>query len=93
GYEGFGYPLVEAMAVGCPVIWWPCTSIPEVVGNAALEISGPTVEGIMNTLLQALNMQPAEKLDLVERGKNQAKQFLPGSAAGNFSSILSLHFS
>ena len=88
GYEGFGYPPLEAMTAGCPVICCPCTSFPEVVGNAALEISGLTVEGIMNVLRQALNMQPAGKLDLVERGKKQAKQFLPSSAAGNFARIL-----
>ena len=87
-YEGFGYPPLEAMSAGCPVICSPCTSFPEVVNDTALEISSLTVEGIMNALLKALNMQPAEKLDLVERGKKQAKQFLPGTAAGNFYSIL-----
>ena len=89
GYEGFGYPVLEAMASGCPVICHLNTSLSEVVGKAALEISGLTVEGIMNALLKALSMQPAEKLNLVERGKNQAKQFLPGTAAGNFSGVLS----
>jgi len=89
GYEGFGYPPLEAMATGCPVICSPCTSFPEVFGNAALEISGLTVEGIMNALLKALNMQPAEKFNFVARGKDQAKRFLPGTAACNFSGILS----
>lgn len=89
GYEGFGYPPLEAMAAGCPVICCPCTSFPEVVNGAALAISGLTVEGIMHALLRALSMQPAAKLDLVERGQKQAKQFLPGTAAGNFSRILS----
>ena len=84
GYEGFGYPPLEAMAAGCPVICCPCTSFPEVVNGAALEISSLTVEGVMNALRRALSMQPAEKRDLAERGKQQAQQFLPGSAAANF---------
>lgn len=88
-YEGFGYPPLEALAAGCPLICSPCTSLAEVVGNAALEISGLTVEGVMNALLQAFSMKPAERLNLVERGKKQARQFLPGSSAANFSRILS----
>ena len=35
-YEGFGLPCAEAMAVGCPVLACPVSSIPEVVGDAAL---------------------------------------------------------
>lgn len=88
GYEGFGYPLLEAMVSGCPVICHPCTSLPEVVGGAALEISGLTVEGLLHALRRALSLNPAEKLNLAERGINQAKRFLPGTAAADFSRIL-----
>ena len=35
-YEGFGLPLLEAMSCGCPVICSNTSSIPEVVGNAAI---------------------------------------------------------
>ncbi len=87
-YEGFGYPPLEAMAAGCPVICAPCTSLPEVVNGAALGLPSLTVEDVMKTLRQALDMQPAEKLNLVERGKNRARQFLPGSAAAGFARIL-----
>lgn len=89
GYEGFGYPPLEAMAAGCPVICCPCTSLPEVVNGAALEIAGLTVEGIRQALRRALAMQPAERLNLAARGKQQAKRFLPGSAAANFAALLS----
>jgi glycosyltransferase involved in cell wall biosynthesis len=88
-YEGFGYPALEAMVSGCPVICHPCTSLPEVVGKAALDIPALTVEGVAQALQQALGMKPAERMNLVESGKNQAKRFLPGSAAALFTRILS----
>ncbi len=45
-YEGFGLPLVEAMALGTPVITSNCSSMPEVAGNAALLINPYDVEQI-----------------------------------------------
>lgn len=89
GYEGFGYPVLEAMALGCPVICAPCTSLPEVVGNAALEISVLKVAGVMNALIRALKLPLAERRSLAEKGKIQAKLFRPGTTAAGFSRILS----
>ncbi|MFZ3048095.1 MAG: glycosyltransferase family 1 protein, partial [Desulfatirhabdiaceae bacterium] len=37
-YEGFGLPILEAMACGCPVICSNVASMPEVAGNAAIQI-------------------------------------------------------
>lgn len=39
--EGFGFPLIEAMSFGLPVVANRCTSIPEIVGNAALLVNDP----------------------------------------------------
>jgi hypothetical protein len=45
-HEGFGFPVLEAMAHGCPVITTKTTSIPEVAGNAALLFNPDDVPGI-----------------------------------------------
>jgi glycosyltransferase involved in cell wall biosynthesis len=45
-YEGFGLPVVEAMACGTPVITSNCTSLPEVAGDAALLVDSTQVEAL-----------------------------------------------
>ena len=47
-YEGFGLPPLEAMACGVPVITSNCTSLPEVVGNAALLIDPHDIRSILS---------------------------------------------
>lgn len=53
-YEGFGLPLVEAMACGTPVVTSDVTSIPEVVGDAAIKVSPKDYESIGESLLSLL---------------------------------------
>lgn len=67
-YEGFGFPVLEAMACGCPVITSKVGSLPEVGGQAALYVDPENVSDI------------AEKIDsvdqsLVAKGLTQAKKF------------------
>ncbi|MBI2423903.1 MAG: glycosyltransferase family 4 protein [Candidatus Hydrogenedentes bacterium] len=49
-YEGFGLPVVEAMACGCPVIASNVSSLPEVGGDAALYVNPASVEEMAETL-------------------------------------------
>lgn len=54
-YEGFGFPPLEAMSVGCPVLAARTSSIPEVCGDAAVYFDPEKADGIENGLFAALN--------------------------------------
>ena len=53
-YEGFGFPALEAMANGCPVICSKAASLPEVCGDAALYFDPKDVQDLMNILSYSL---------------------------------------
>ncbi|NOY82333.1 MAG: glycosyltransferase family 4 protein [Kiritimatiellaeota bacterium] len=80
-YEGFGYPCVEAMVAGCPVICHPATSLIEVVGSAGLPIAALNQQEVVATLAEAAAMNPEERTRLVEAGRRQARLFKPGESA------------
>lgn len=73
-YEGFGLPPLEAMAHGTPVLTSNTSSIPEVVGNAAVIVNPENVFEMMRALERVLLDQPLrEKMRL--RGYEQVKKF------------------
>ena len=73
-YEGFGLPIVEAMACGCPVICSNTASMPEVVGDAAILIDpGRVVE--LAAAIETIVYDSETKKHLVERGFEQAGRF------------------
>ncbi|HXT69894.1 MAG TPA: glycosyltransferase family 1 protein [Vicinamibacterales bacterium] len=73
-YEGFGLPPLEAMAAGTPVVTSNVSSLPEVVGNAALLIPPTDAAAIADAIARVLN-QPGLRAELVERGFERVKQF------------------
>jgi glycosyltransferase involved in cell wall biosynthesis len=73
-FEGFGIPVLEAMACDVPVICAGTTSLPEVAGNAALLADPFSVESIRDCMLQLVK-DPALVKRLVEAAKIQRTQF------------------
>lgn len=59
--EGFGYPPIEAMRYGVPIIASPFTSIVEICGSGALYFNPYSVEEIMNRMLMILNSDTYER--------------------------------
>jgi hypothetical protein len=85
-YEGFGLPVLEAIACGCPVITCPNASIPEVAGSAALYVKDDDVNGLANALCEV--QKPDVRQSLIAKGLAQAKKFSWSKMARTISSIL-----
>ena len=73
-YEGFGLPPLEAMAHGTPVVTSNTSSLPEVVGNAAVLVNPENVFEIMRATHRVLIDQNLRE-KLRQRGYEQAKKF------------------
>ncbi len=73
-YEGFGLPLLEAMACDCPVIAARNSSIPEVVGDAGILVDTPDEESLAAAVMQVLE-DGARRASLIARGREQATRF------------------
>lgn len=73
-YEGFGLPVVEAMAVGCPVIASDIAVLREVGGDGALYFSENSAESLASALVRVMNDSRLRE-ELVEAGKDNALKF------------------
>lgn len=72
--EGFGFPVLEAMAQGCPVVCSDSTSIPEVAGNAALMHSPDDVQGVARSMMRLAD-SPDLRQEMSEKGRRRAAMF------------------
>jgi glycosyltransferase involved in cell wall biosynthesis len=73
-YEGFGLPPLEAMACGTPVIVSNVSSLPEVVGDAALMVDPYDVEGMTKAMHRVLSDEGLSK-EMRRKGLERAKLF------------------
>lgn len=72
--EGFGIPVLEAMACGCPVITSDNTSLPEVGGEAAVYVNAYSTEQLACEMERVITSESLRK-DMIAKGFVQAKKF------------------
>jgi glycosyltransferase involved in cell wall biosynthesis len=72
--EGFGMPILEAMAAGIPVIAGNRSALPEVCGDAAEQVDPASEEQLASALLR-LATDESRRHELIARGLNRSKQF------------------
>ena len=87
-YEGFGLPVVEAMASGIPVLTSSTTSLPEVSGDAALLVDPLSVEDIAGGI-ERIVQDSMLRVILRERGLERAKLFSWDASAQRVRAVLS----
>ena len=85
-YEGFGMPIAEALACGCPVITCANASIPEVAGEAAIYIKDDDIDAMNDALCEVQKLKVRNSL--ITQGLEQAKNFSWSKMADTISSAL-----
>jgi glycosyltransferase involved in cell wall biosynthesis len=86
-YEGFGLPVLEAMACGTPVVCSNVSSLPEVAGDAALLVDPLDIASIAEAMARVLQ-DAGLRQDMVARGRSQAARFTWARAARHLLSTL-----
>jgi len=81
-YEGFGFPVLESMAIGTPVVASNVSSLPEVAGEAAILVPPQDVTALANAIDDVLSSK-AIASELRQKGFSRAREFSWERAAAN----------
>ncbi len=84
--EGFGLPVLEAQAIGRPVVTSNRSSLPEVAAGAACLVDPLDIEAIRTGVLRVIENDTYQS-NLVERGLENAKRFQPGAIANQYATL------
>lgn len=87
-YEGFGLPVLEAMAHGVPVVVSNGSSLPEIAGDAGIYVDPEDVSSIAEGITRALNEPASDRKARVQRGKKRVEGFTWESAATGVMNVL-----
>jgi len=87
-YEGFGLPILEAMASSCPVLSSNRSSLPEVLGDAGVLVNPFNIEEVANRMYELLTNESLRK-ECISKGSVRAKQFSWGNVARRLIKIYS----
>ncbi|PJF32538.1 MAG: glycosyltransferase family 1 protein [Phototrophicales bacterium] len=88
-YEGFGFPILEAMGCGTPVITSTTSSCPEVAGDAALVVNPENIDELVMALHRIHDDEPFREI-LRQKGHMQYRQFSWEAAARQVLTILEM---
>jgi glycosyltransferase involved in cell wall biosynthesis len=88
-YEGFGLPVLEAMQCGCPVISSTSSSIPEVAGNACIQVDPHDIPGLAQSMERVLS-DKALRGSMGRKGLARSRLFSWEKSAARLLDILHL---
>lgn len=78
-HEGFGIPIVEAMASGTPVICSNSTSMPEVAGDNAIFADPKNISDIVNCMVEIYNLSAIERDDIASKALKDSHRYSESS--------------